>query len=94
MLRPAHFRASQPAALIAGMLTAALCRSARSLLQWTREQLAHEAGLSPATVTAFELESRQPTRSTVAQLTGALEAAGIVFTTDSADQLSVALRKP
>jgi DNA-binding XRE family transcriptional regulator len=75
------------------MLTPNLCREARSLLQWAREQLAKEAGLGITTVTAFEVESRQPTRSTIAQLTGALEAAGIMFVPDSNGGTNVALRK-
>ena len=75
------------------MLTPNLCRDARSLLQWTREQLAKEAGLAITTVTAFELESRQSTRSTVAQLTGALEAAGIVFINENNREMGVTLRR-
>ena len=63
------------------------------LLQWTRERLANEAALGVTTVTAFELELRQPTRSTVAALSGALEAGGIMFVQHANGEISVTLRK-
>jgi hypothetical protein len=48
---------------------------------------------APTTVTAFELELRRASRPTLAGLTGALEAAGIMFVQDGTGEISVALRK-
>ena len=86
-------RSAAPVVYDVRMITPAQCRAARGLLQWTREQLAKESGLSVTTVTAFELESRQSSRTTIAQLTGALEAAGIAFAFNNNREAGVSLRK-
>jgi len=57
------------------MLTPTECESARAKLQWTRERLAAEAGVSLDDVIAFELEEEPARPGVAAALTGALEAA-------------------
>ena len=61
------------------MLTSTRCQAARGLLQWTRERLASEAGLDVGRVVAFELDQAPADPATIAALTGALEAAGVIF---------------
>lgn len=55
------------------------CRAARALLDWTQEQLATRAGVSPGTVRGFEGGRHDPHRATAAVLRQALEAAGIAL---------------
>jgi hypothetical protein len=57
------------------MLMPVGCQAARARLQWTRERLAAEAGVTVADVIAFELEQRPADAHLIAALTGALEAA-------------------
>jgi DNA-binding XRE family transcriptional regulator len=62
------------------MITAAQCRMARAGLRWDVRQLAEKAGVSPATIVAFEKERRSPMRSTNAAIQRTFEAAGVEFT--------------
>ena len=56
-----------------------LLHAARALLGWTQARVAHEAGVSTATVTALEVDRRGPRRGSVAAITAALERAGVRF---------------
>jgi DNA-binding XRE family transcriptional regulator len=57
------------------MITPTDCLAARGRLQWTREHLAKEAGVTVATVIDFELEYLAPEPRLIASISGALEAA-------------------
>ncbi len=59
--------------------TAAQCRAARALLDWTQTTLAQRAGVARKTVADFELSRRTLHRRTIIDITAALEAAGIEF---------------
>jgi transcriptional regulator with XRE-family HTH domain len=61
------------------MITPRLCRAARGLLDWPRQQLASAAGLSLATVAEYEREGRPAYEATREKLQTALESGGVVF---------------
>jgi transcriptional regulator with XRE-family HTH domain len=60
--------------------SAAQCRAARALLDWTQTVLAQRAGVARKTVADFELGRRTLHRRTIIDITTALEAAGVEFT--------------
>jgi transcriptional regulator with XRE-family HTH domain len=61
-------------------ITAAQCRAARALLNWTQDQLADNAQVGRATVADFERNTRiGMMRQNMISITGALEAAGVAF---------------
>lgn len=60
-------------------LTAAQCRAARALLNWSREQLSVAAGVAIRTISDFESERREPIRATLAAIRAALEFGGVEF---------------
>ena len=60
-------------------ITAAQCRAARAMLDWSRDDLAAAARVAKRTVVDFERGARSPIHSTLDVLRRALEAAGIEF---------------
>jgi DNA-binding XRE family transcriptional regulator len=68
-------------------LTAAQCRAARALVDWTQEKLGAEAEVSPFTIRNFEGGKTSPNRATLEVLRRALEAAGVEFLGDRGVQL-------
>lgn len=60
-------------------ITAAQCRAARSLLNWTQEQLATNARVSRATIADFESNTRQPMKNNLRSIADCMFAAGIEF---------------
>ena len=60
-------------------ITADQCRAARSLLNWTQDQLATNANVSRATVTDFESNTRQPMKNNLRSIADCMFAAGIEF---------------
>jgi transcriptional regulator with XRE-family HTH domain len=61
------------------ILTPALCRAARGLLDWTQSQLAERAGVSRSTVKDYEGCRHDAHRATESQLRIALENGGAEF---------------
>ena len=61
------------------ILTPALCRAARGLLDWTQSDVAVRAGLSRSTIRDYEGGRHDIHRATEAQLRQAFEDAGVVF---------------
>jgi transcriptional regulator with XRE-family HTH domain len=61
------------------ILTPALCRAARGLLDWTQMDLAGRAGVSRSTIRDYEGRRHDVHRATAAQLRLALEDGGVVF---------------
>jgi len=61
------------------MITAAQCRSARTLLSWSVRKLATAASVSESAIDDFELERRLPDAATIAAVRRAFEDAGAVF---------------
>lgn len=60
-------------------ITAAQCRAARSLLNWTQEQLATNAVVSRATIADFESNTRQPMKNNLRSIADCMFAAGVEF---------------
>lgn len=61
------------------MITAAQCRSARTLLSWSVGKLASAASVSESAIDDFELERRRPDPATVDAIQRAFEDVGVVF---------------
>lgn len=57
-------------------LSADQCRAARSLLNWTQDQLATNANVSRATVVDFETNTRQPMKNNLRSIADCLFVAG------------------
>jgi transcriptional regulator with XRE-family HTH domain len=74
-------------------LTAAQCRAARALLDWSREQLAEASRVALRTIVDFERGARSPRDVTVEALRRALEAAGVIFVEENGGGAGVRLRK-
>ncbi|MFS2151967.1 helix-turn-helix domain-containing protein [Rhizobium sp. Rhizsp42] len=63
------------------ILSPALCRAARGLLDWTQLELSARAGVSRSTVRDYEGGRHDVHRATAAQLKFALENGGVNFVT-------------
>ncbi len=74
-------------------ISAAQCRAARALLDWSQDQLAKNAHVSRATVADFERNNRMPMRNNLISITAALEAAGVAFIPDNDEGAGVRFRK-
>lgn len=61
------------------MITAAQCRSARTLLGWSISKLANAASVSDRVIDDFELERRQPEMTTLDAVQRVFEEVGVVF---------------
>jgi transcriptional regulator with XRE-family HTH domain len=69
------------------MITAAQCRSARTLLGWPLSKLAAAALVSETDIDDFELERRSPQSATVNAVERAFAAVGVVFSPDGGVRL-------
>lgn len=74
------------------MLTPALSRAARALLDWSQEQLAEAAHLGLSTVRDFERGRRVPSFNNLAGIERALREAGIDFTPENGGGAGVRFR--
>ncbi|MBB3962896.1 MULTISPECIES: helix-turn-helix transcriptional regulator [Rhizobium] len=61
------------------ILTPALCRAARGIVDWTQMELSERAGVSRSTVRDYEGGRHDVHRATAAQLKLALESGGVNF---------------
>lgn len=75
------------------MITAAQCRAARALLDWSQQQLADAAQVGVVTVRQFESGGAEPRRSTLDVITRAIEGAGVIFVAENGEGAGVRLRK-
>ncbi|MFZ3233851.1 MAG: hypothetical protein WA184_00585 [Stellaceae bacterium] len=71
-----------PAARHFPMITAAQCRSARTLLGWPLARLAAAALVAETAIDDFEGERRDPDRATVNAIERAFAAVGVAFSPD------------
>lgn len=76
------------------LLTPALCRAARGLLDWTQEELAERAAVSRSTVRDFEGGRHDLHRGSAGQIVAALEASGVVLVASAAQGPGVRFRSP
>lgn len=74
------------------IITAAQCRGARGMLDWSQTKLGNEAGLSLSTVRDFEKGRRVPLIPSMLALVAALERAGITFVVPDEDSVGVVLK--
>lgn len=74
-------------------ISAAQCRAARALLNWSQEQLAENAQVARATLADFEREGRVPMRQNLLAIVAALEAAGVAFIPENGEGAGVRFRK-
>ena len=74
-------------------ISAAQLRAARGLLGWSQDHLAKAATVGRATIADFEAGKREPYARTIADLRGALEAAGVIFVDENGEGPGVRLRK-
>jgi transcriptional regulator with XRE-family HTH domain len=65
--------------LPADAISAAQCRAARALLEWSQEQLAENARVARPTIADFERNTRFPMRNNLLSIISAFEAAGVGF---------------
>jgi transcriptional regulator with XRE-family HTH domain len=75
------------------MITAAQCRAARGLLDWTQQELADTARIGVATLRQFEGRGAETRPATLALLKWALEKAGVEFIDENGGGPGVRLRK-
>ena len=74
-------------------VTAAQCRAARALLDWTQARLAETSQVGNATIRNFESGTGVPQNSTLAAIQRALEAAGVIFVEENGEGPGVRLKK-
>lgn len=74
-------------------ITAAQCRAARAMVEWSRKELARAARVAERTIIDFERGARQPIPATIAALHAALETAGVEFIAENGGGPGVRLRK-
>ncbi len=73
-------------------LTGPLCRAARALIQWSREELARDSGVSVATIAALEIGREIPADDVLHKLQAAMEEGGAVFIPENGGGVGVRLR--
>jgi hypothetical protein len=61
------------------MITAAQCRSARTLLSWSLNKLASAASVPADVIDSFEVERQRPDAATIGALQRAFEDVGVEF---------------
>ena len=75
------------------MVTAAQCRAARGLLDWSQQELADRAGLGIVTIRQIEADITDPRRATLTVLQQAFERAGVEFIDENGGGPGVRIRK-
>jgi transcriptional regulator with XRE-family HTH domain len=73
--------------------TAAQCRAARALLNWSQAKLGEASKVATKTIADFEREVRTPYDRTLTDIRSALESAGIAFIAENGGGPGVRLRK-
>jgi len=75
------------------MISAAQCRAARGLLNWTQDDLARAAEVGVVTVRQFEAEKGSARSATVRVIAQAFEQAGIEFIPENGGGRGVRLKR-
>lgn len=74
------------------MISAAQCRAARGLLNWTQAELAAAASVGVVTVRQFEGGSAEPRPATLTVIRQAFETAGVHFIPENGGGAGVRMR--
>lgn len=74
-------------------ISAAQCRAARAMLDWTQGQLARNAQVARATIADFERNTRSPIRNNMVSIRSTFEAAGIEFIHENGGGVGLRFRK-
>ena len=74
-------------------ITPAMSRAARSLIDWTQQQLADAAKVGLSTVKAFEVGRSVPVTNNLLAIRVALESAGIEFIHENGGGAGVRMRE-
>ena len=74
-------------------ISAAQCRAARALLDWTQDQLAENAQVARATIADFERNIRMPMRQNLVAIVASFEAAGVEFIPEDGGGAGARFRK-
>ena len=74
------------------ILTAAQCRAARALIEWSAEQLAEVSAVDLRTIADFERRFRRPATETLRQLRKSLEDGGVQFIAENGGGAGVRLK--
>jgi transcriptional regulator with XRE-family HTH domain len=61
------------------LLSAAQCRAARAMVDWSLERLSNACGVDAETIRLFEASFRRPHERSLSRIRNALERAGIAF---------------
>ena len=64
---------------VTSILSAAQCRAARAMVDWTPERLSQASAVDLQTLRHFEARFRQPDERTLRRIRVALEQAGVAF---------------
>ncbi len=75
-------------------MSAAQCRAARGLLDWSQQKLADEAGVGVVTVRQLEAGAHQPRHATLQVVRRCLEDAGVEFINENGGGAGVRFRQP
>jgi DNA-binding XRE family transcriptional regulator len=76
------------------MISAAQCRAARALVNWTQDDLATNAQVARATIADFERLERDPVRNNMFSIVSAFEASGVIFVQEGDLGAGVRLKQP
>lgn len=75
------------------MISAAQCRAARGLLDWSQVDLAAKAGVGVVTIRQLEGDQQHSRRATLSVVRSALEEAGVEFIDENGGGAGVRLKK-
>lgn len=74
-------------------ISAAQCRAARAILDWSRDKLAEKSAVALRTIVDFERGARAPRDATLLSLRTSFEAAGVEIIDENGGGAGVRLRK-
>lgn len=74
------------------IITAAQCRAARALIEWSEEQLAKAAAVDLETLRLLEARFRRPDPEAQQRIRAAFEEAGVVFIAENGGGAGVRLK--
>lgn len=76
------------------MISAAQCRAARAMINWSQDDLATNAQVARATIADFERRERDPVRNNLFSIISAFEARGVTFVEEGELGAGVRLTQP